>query len=161
RGCKVTAYGSDKRLSTFSSALPVEPTFRRDIFAEASTDPFCWGLENFVKLGDEFAEDLGKLRPFERRDVAFFPNVTQYQIDGIKRWILGLPENSRPNLVIKASYLPHAMPYMQGRPNREILPLIFRYSMRSLVSVHKRTWFCTDTERMLEHLRSISDLPIQ
>jgi hypothetical protein len=127
RGCDVTIYGSVQRLSTFPSALPVEPIFRRDIFSEVSPDALCWGLENFVKLGDDFAEDLGKLKLFQPSDVAFFPNVTQYQIDGIKRWILRLPENSRPNLVINANNLTHAMPYWQGRPNKEIIPLIFRY----------------------------------
>src|SRR5262249_8293124 len=93
-------------------------------------------------------------------DLAFFPNIIQYQIGGIRDWLLELPPERRPAVILKPSYLTYAMPYLQRRPNKEIIPLLFRFSMRQLLAAHPRTRICSDTDEMVRQFASLSGLSI-
>jgi glycosyltransferase involved in cell wall biosynthesis len=105
---------------------------------------------------------LGKLGSdrFAGDDLAFFPNIIQYQINGITDWISELPPKRRPAIILKPSYLTYAMPYLQRRPNKEIVPLLYRFSMRRLTDSHPRTRICSDTEEMVRQFSVLSNIPI-
>jgi glycosyltransferase involved in cell wall biosynthesis len=162
RGIKTFVYGSIKRASSVLSGLEAEPAFSRGIFEEVATDPITWALENFVQLGREFHSDLARLGPdrFSSADLAFFPNIIQYQISGVADWIAELAPERRPAVILKPSYLTHAMPYLQRRPNKEMIPLLYRFSMRQLMSAHPRSWICSDTEEMVKQFGALSGIPI-
>ena len=163
RGFDTALYGNIRQTSSISATLHIEPVFRRGMFEEVATDPLVWGLENFVQLGREFAEDLGGLgiERFHDDDLAFFPNIIQYQIDGVRQWLSALPSGRRPKAVLKLSYLTHAMPYLQLRANKEIIPLLYRFAMRRLVADHPRTRICTDTEEMARQFSLIAGVPVE
>jgi glycosyltransferase involved in cell wall biosynthesis len=162
RGVPTCVYGSARQVSSISSRMQAEPVFSRGIFDEVATDPVTWALENFVQLGKEFHFDLTRLGPdrFTSDDLAFFPNIIQYQISGIADWIAELAPERRPAIILKPSYLTYAMPYLQRRPNKEMIPLLYRFSMRQLVSAHPRTWICSDTEEMVKQFGTLAGIPI-
>jgi glycosyltransferase involved in cell wall biosynthesis len=162
RGIETIVYGSARPAPSISSRMEAEPVFSRGIFEEAAADPLTWALENFVQLGREFHSDLGKLGSdrFAGDDLAFFPNIIQYQINGITDWISELPPKRRPAIILKPSYLTYAMPYLQRRPNKEIVPLLYRFSMRRLTDSHPRTRICSDTEEMVRQFSVLSNIPI-
>ncbi len=162
RGIETFVYGSTKRVASVPSGLDAEPLFTRGLFEEVASDPLAWALENFIQLGDELHASLATLgsERFRQGDLALFPNVIQYQINGIRDWIMELAAERRPTLVLKQSYLTHAMPYLQRRPNREMIPLLFRYSMRRLAADHPRTRFASDTEEMVKQFGELTGLPI-
>jgi glycosyltransferase involved in cell wall biosynthesis len=163
RGTETVVYGNVRPEASLSSRMDARPLFSRGMFEEAAADRLTWALENFVNLGKEFHSDLKKveLASLARDDVAFFPNIIQYQINGIADWIADVPQEQRPTLVLKLSYLTFAMPYLQQRPNKEMIPLIYRFAMRRLVECHPRTRFCSDTEEMVKQFAALSNLPIQ
>ena len=162
RGLETHVYGTNRPRSSLPSKLNAEPVFSRGMFEEVGTDPLTWALENFVQLGREFYSDLARLgsERFAGGDLAFFPNIIQYQIGGIRDWLIGLPPERRPAVVLKPSYLTHAMPYIQRRPNKELIPLLFRFSMRQLLAAHPRTRICSDTEEMVRQFESLSGISI-
>jgi glycosyltransferase involved in cell wall biosynthesis len=162
RGIETRIYGTSRQRCSIPSQLEAEPVFSRGMFEEVGTDPLTWALENFVQLGYEFHSDLTKLgsERFNGGDLAFFPNIIQYQINGVRDWILDLPPERRPAVVLKPSYLTYAMPYLQRRPNKEMIPLLYRFSMRQLAGAHPRTWICSDTEEMVKQFATLSELPI-
>lgn len=162
RGIDTCIYGTNRPRCSIPSKLNVEPVFSRGMFEEVGTDPLTWALENFVELGREFHSDLATLgsERFAGADLAFFPNIIQYQIEGIRDWLLGLPPERRPAVVLKPSYLTYAMPYIQPRANKELIPLLFRFSMRRLLAAHPRTRICSDTEEMVRQFASLSGISI-
>ena len=162
RGIETHMYGTSRPQSSMPSKLHAEPVFSRGMFEEVGTDPLTWALENFVQLGHEFHNDLARLgsERFANDDLAFFPNIIQYQIGGIRDWLLGLSPERRPAVVLKPSYLTYAMPYLQRRPNKEIIPLLFRFSMRQLLAAHPRTRICSDTDEMVKQFASLSGISI-
>ena len=93
RGIETLLYGSARPNASAASGLDAVPVFSHGIFEEVATDPLTWPLENFVRLGREFHADLAKLGPerFDHGDLAFFPNIIEYQIGGVRDWIMGLP----------------------------------------------------------------------
>jgi glycosyltransferase involved in cell wall biosynthesis len=162
RGIETFVYGSTRPAVSIASTMEAERVFSRGIFEEAAADPLTWALENFVQLGREFHSDLRKLGSdrFAGDDLAFFPNIIQYQINGITDWISELPPERRPAVILKSSYLTYAMPYLQRRPNKEIVPLLYRFSMRRLVGAHPRTRICSDTEEMVKQFGALSNIPL-
>jgi glycosyltransferase involved in cell wall biosynthesis len=155
-------YGNTQHRSLASARLDAEPVFSRDIFEEVASDRLTWALENFVQLSRDFHGELANVGAdrFDRDDLAFFPNIIQYQICGIRDWIAEIPAERRPALVLKPSYLTYAMPYLQHRPNKEMVPLLYRYSVRQLVSTHARTWICSDTEQIVKQMGSLVGIPM-
>src|SRR5262245_16005991 len=162
RGIETFVYGSTRKSAAVPSGIEARPLFSRGMFEEVASDPLAWALENFVQLGAEFHGNLAGLGPdqFRAGDVAFFPNIIQYQINGVRDWIMGLEPERRPALVLKPSYLTHLMPYLQRRPNKEMIPLLFRYSMRRLAGDHPRTRFASDTDEMVKQFGMLSGLPV-
>jgi glycosyltransferase involved in cell wall biosynthesis len=162
RGIETFVYGSARTAASISLMTEAEPVFSRGIFEEAAADPLTWALENFVQLGGEFHSDLRKLGfdRFSADDLAFFPNIIQYQINGITDWVSELPPERRPTIILKPSYLTYAMPYLQRRPNKEIVPLLYRFSMRRLADAHPRTRICSDTEEMVKQFGGLSNISI-
>ena len=162
RGIETRIYGSAKKSASVASGIDARPLFARGMFEEVGGDPLAWALENFVQLGAEFCADLTTLdaEDFRADDVVFFPNIIQYQINGVRDWVMGLAPDRRPMLVLKPSYLTHLMPYLQRRPNKEVIPLLFRYSMRRLAGDHPRTRFTSDTEEMVKQFAALSGLPV-
>jgi glycosyltransferase involved in cell wall biosynthesis len=88
-------------------------------------------------------------------DLVLFPNIVQYQIEGIRGWLLNLPAERRPRVVIKLGWLTFAMPHYRDRQNKELLALLYRFAIRRLVSAHPRTWICSDTEEMVSQFEMI------
>lgn len=162
RGIETHVYGTSRPHCSMPSKLNAEPVFSRGMFEEVGTDPLTWALENFVQLGREFHDDLAELgsERFAGDDLAFFPNIIQYQIGGIRDWLMGLSPERRPTVVLKPSYLTYAMPYLQHRANKEIIPLLFRFSMRQLLAAHPRTRICSDTDEMVRQFASLSGISI-
>lgn len=162
RGIETVVYGSARSVSTANSNLSAKPIFSRDIFDEIGRDPVTWALENFVELGAEFYSDLASVDPsgFAKSDVAFFPNIVHNQIDAVREWVVRLPDDRRPSIVLKLSYLVHAMPFIQQRRNKEMIPILFRFVMRRITANHPRTWLCSDTEEMVKQFGEISEVPI-
>jgi glycosyltransferase involved in cell wall biosynthesis len=162
RGIETLLYGTAHTPASAASRVDAVPVFSRGMFDEVANDPLTWPLENFVRLGREFHADLAKLGSgrFARGDVAFFPNIIQSQIGGVRDWIMSLPPERRPAVVLKPSYLTYAMPYIQRRSNKEIIPLLYRFSIRQLVADHSRTWICSDTEEMVNQFATISGVPV-
>jgi Glycosyl transferases group 1 len=162
RGIDTVLYGAAAARISAPSGLDAVPVFSHAMFDEVGSDALTWPLENFVRLGREFAADLAKLgsERFGCHDVAFFPNIIQNQIGGVRDWVMTLPPDRRPALVLKPSYLTYAMPYVQRRPNKEIIPLLYRFSMRQLVADHPRTWICSDTEELVKQFATVAGIPI-
>lgn len=162
RNIETVVYGSAKSDSTINSRLSARPVFSRDIFDEIGRDPITWALENFVELGTEFYSNLASIdqNEFTKSDLVFFPNIVHNQIDAIREWVVRLPADRRPSIAIKLSYLVHAMPFIQQRPNKDIVPILFRFAMRRIVANHPRTWLCSDTEEMVKAFGDISGLQI-
>jgi glycosyltransferase involved in cell wall biosynthesis len=162
RGIETVLYGTARSRATALAVVEAEPLFSHGMFDEVANDPLTWALENFVKLGRDFRADLSKIavERFRSGDLAFFPNIIQYQISGVRDWIVELPPACRPNLVLKPSYLTYAMPYLQSRANKEIVPLLYRFSMRQLATDHPRTFICTDTDEMVKQFARLSGLPV-
>jgi glycosyltransferase involved in cell wall biosynthesis len=162
RGIETLLYGTARPNASAASGLDVVPVFSHGMFDEVATDRLTWPLENFVRLGREFHADLAKLgaERFERDDLALFPNIIEYQIGGVRDWVMGLPPERRPAVMLKPSYLTYAMPYIQSRSNKEIIPLLYRFSMRQLVADHPRSWICSDTEELVKQFAGISGVPV-
>jgi len=162
REIETFVYGSTKKSASVPPSLQAQPVFSRGMFEEIASDPLAWALENFIQLGGEFHTELASVGSecFRAGDLAFFPNIIQYQINGVRDWIMSLPAERRPALVLKPSYLTHLMPYLQRRPNKEMIPLLFRYSMRRLAADHPRTRFASDTEEMVKQFAALSGLSI-
>jgi glycosyltransferase involved in cell wall biosynthesis len=162
RGIDAVLYGTARPRASAASGLDAVPVFSHGMFDEVSNDPLTWSLENFARLGRELHADLAKLgsERFAAGDLAFFPNLIENQIGGVRDWVVGLPPEQRPAVVLKPSYLTYAMPYIQRRSNKEMIPLLYRFSIRQLVADHPRTWICTDTEEMVKQFASISGVPI-
>lgn len=162
RGIDTVLYGTARPPASTASLLDAVPVFSRGMFDEIASDALIWPLENFVRLGREFHADLAKLEGerFAADDVAFFPNIIQYQIGGVRDWIMSLPVERRPAVVLKPSYLTYAMPYIQRRSNKEMIPLLYRFAMRQLVTDHARTWICSYTEEMVKQFAAISGVPV-
>jgi glycosyltransferase involved in cell wall biosynthesis len=162
RGIETRLYGTARPRAAAASGLDAVPVFSHGMFDEVANDPLTWPLENFFRLGREMHADLAKLgwQGFGSGDLAFFPNITQYQIGGVRDWIVGIPPDRRPTVVLKPSYLTHAMPYMQRRLNKEILPLLYRFSIRQLLADHPRTCICSDTEELTKQFGSIAGVPV-
>ncbi|MEI7932128.1 MAG: glycosyltransferase, partial [Alphaproteobacteria bacterium] len=152
RGVAYSVYGAAERKAEEAEPFEVIPTFHRQVFDEVGRDAATWALENFAVLNEAFHADLARLDPgqFEAGDIAFFPNILQNQIDGIRRWILGLPEERRPAVVLKPSYPTNLLPYMNGRSNKDSTAVLFRFAVQRLVTDHPRAAICTDTEEMVE-----------
>jgi hypothetical protein len=162
RGIDTVLYGAAAPRASALSGLDVVPVFSRAMFDEAGNDPLTWPLENFVRLGRELSADLTKLG-FERfgsGDLAFFPNIIQNQIGGVRDWVMNLPPDRRPAVVLKPSYLTYAMPYLQPRSNKEIIPLLYRFSIRQLVTDHPRTWLCSDTEELVKQFAALAGVRV-
>jgi glycosyltransferase involved in cell wall biosynthesis len=157
-----TVYSAASHQASMPVPFPTEPVFRRDMFDETGRDPITWAFENFMSLNAVFHQDLCTLDSgrFDSGDIAFFPNILQNQIDGIRQWILGLPAARRPTVVLKPSYLTHLMPYMLSRQNKDLTAVLFRFAIRRLVADHARTVICTDTEEIAATLGQIADVPI-
>jgi glycosyltransferase involved in cell wall biosynthesis len=155
-------YGAASQDPSMSTSYRIERVFARDIFAETGRDPATWALENFDTLNADFSRDLASIDSdrFDCSDLAFFPNITQNQIAGVRHWILSLPAARRPMLVLKPSYLTHLMPYMQNRPNKDLTMLLFRFAIRRLVGEYSRVAICTDTEELAEAIKQISGTPV-
>lgn len=162
RGIETLIYGTARPRISAASGLEAVPVFSHGMFDELASDALTWPLENFVRLGRQFHADLARLEPerFAGGDLAFFPNIIQNQIGGVRDWVMDLPSERRPTVVIKPSYLTYAMPYIQRRSNKEIIPLLYRFSLRQLVTDHPRTWICSDTEEMVKQFGSISGVPV-
>jgi glycosyltransferase involved in cell wall biosynthesis len=163
RQIEVTLYGSRVNSGIKNKVADVLPVFSRDIFSEDSADPAIWALENFDSIGNLFYQDLASIDAsrFRRTDFVFVPNLVQNQIGSIDRWLGSLPEDNRPAVVIKLSYLTHAMPYNQTRPNRDLIQLIYRFAIRKLAKNHARVTFCSDTEEIAVSLQQISQVPFK
>jgi glycosyltransferase involved in cell wall biosynthesis len=92
--------------------------------------------------------------------LVLFPNILQYQIEGIRGWLLNLPAERRPRVVIKLGWLTFAMPHYQHRQNKELLALLYRFAIRRLVAAHPRTWICSDTEEMVSQFETICGVKV-
>jgi glycosyltransferase involved in cell wall biosynthesis len=162
RGVDTLLYGTARPRAVAGSNADAEPVFSRGMFDEVAGDPLTWPLENFVWLGRDFHAELAKLdaERFAGADLAFFPNIIQYQIGAVRDWIMGLPAERRPTVVLKPSYLTHAMPYLQRRANKDMIVLLYRFALRQLASDHPRTCICTDTEEMAKQFTNISGLTV-
>ena len=161
RAVGTTLYGSAQTAA--SVPLEVKPIFHRGIFDEVASDSLTWALENFAELGREFADDLSTLssNDFQAEDVAFFPSINQYQIDGVRQWVLRLAPARRPTVVLKASLLTHEMPYLKGRPNVGLIPLLYRFATQQLCKRHRRSRVCAETEEMVRQFSLITGLPVE
>jgi len=159
RGIHTSLLGSTRRTGALSAPGDTRPVFTAEIFDQISHDRLVWALEDFDQIGSQFHKNLASLDTgqFSVTDIAFFPNLTQNQLGGIRAWICGLPPERRPILILKFSYLTYAMGYVQRRPNKELIPLMFRFGIRSLLAAHPRTVICTDSEEIAGELKVISD----
>jgi glycosyltransferase involved in cell wall biosynthesis len=162
RGIHTIVYGSAQQSSSIGSGLSVQPVFRRGLFDEVIEDPFTWPLDNLVRLGGQFHLDLSTVdqAPFSADDLVLFPNILQYQIEGIRFWLLNLPAERRPRVMIKLGWLTFAMPHYQHRQNKELLALLYRFTVRRLVAAHPRTWICSDTEEMVSQFETICGVKV-
>jgi glycosyltransferase involved in cell wall biosynthesis len=162
RGIPTIIYGSVAQSSSVGSSLSVQPLFRRGLFDEVLDDPFTWPLDSFVRLGTQFHLDMSTIdqAQFAADDLALFPNILQYQIEGVRGWLLSLPAERRPRVAIKLGWLTFAMPHYQHRQNKELLALLYRFAIRRLVAAHPRTWICSDTEEMVTRFETICGVKV-
>ncbi len=134
RGIPTIIYGSVAQSSSVGSSLSVQPLFRRGLFDEVLDDPFTWPLDSFVRLGTQFHLDMSTIdqAQFAADDLALFPNILQYQIEGVRGWLLSLPAERRPRVAIKLGWLTFAMPHYQHRtrPSRRWLQWLVAGSWR-------------------------------
>jgi glycosyltransferase involved in cell wall biosynthesis len=92
--------------------------------------------------------------------LVFFPSIIQYQVEGIRTWLLSLPAEHRPRVIVNLDWLTFAMPHLQHRSNKEMLALLYRFGLRRLVASHPRTWVCAPTQEMVSQFEALCGIRV-
>lgn len=139
--------------------LPVNETFRDDLFAKPSQDPICHDLENLLVVNQRFAEDLKaglNEHAVGAADVALLFSVTHFQTLGLADWYAGLPETARPWLAV---HLRMQLQDGRGRWLSSIAP--YRLAFRRLQeTAGARLVLLADSEAMATEYAALTGQPV-
>lgn len=160
RGIDVTLYGAKNPTDHTPPVNEASPVFSGAMWDHVGRDQLTWPLEDYFQLGEQVYDDLIAIpaKNFSSEDIALFPNLSQNQIQGIRRWVMALPPERRPTLVLKFSVLTFATPRFQDYRNKNLIPLLYRFGMKGLRAAHPRTVLCTDSEEMAASFGQIADV---
>ncbi|MCX6944399.1 MAG: hypothetical protein NT173_06530 [Opitutales bacterium] len=161
RGLPVRLYGRVGATVDCEGVTPA-PVFSHDLFQEVARDPLVWAVENFHAVNQAFLADLGRIDPggFTADDLVYFPNLLQNQLHAVALWLGQLPAARRPAVAVMLRYLNHAMDYVQGRANKDLIALYYRFAARALAAVQPRTVLCSDTRELAAAYQQITGLPV-
>jgi glycosyltransferase involved in cell wall biosynthesis len=161
-GITVITYGKIEA-DIKESELNFKPTFHFDVFQEISAQSAnSYVVENFFGLNKFFYEDLSRINQSDisSDDLIFFQGVTQNQINGVTDWLLGLPINKRPPIIITLRFLNSRMLHNLNRGFAPQIEYLYQQSLQRLLQVHKNTKLVADTEMLCQCFRAISGLEV-
>ena len=161
-GIEVVTYGK-QGAEIINEHLNFRPTFRFDVFQEIPAQSAnSYVVENFFTLNKIFFEDLSSISSLEmsKDDVVYFGGITQNQINAVADWVLSLPENSRPRVIITLRFLNSRMLHNLNRGFAPQIEYLYHQSLQRLKHVHKRTVLVADTEALCQSYRAISGLEV-
>jgi glycosyltransferase involved in cell wall biosynthesis len=143
--------------------LNFRPTFRLDVFQEIpaqSTSNYV--VENFFGLNRIFFEDLAGINQtdFSSDDLIYFQGLTQNQINAVTDWLLSIPENRRPPVIITLRFLNSRMLHNLNRGFAPQIEYLYQQSLQRLLQVHKKTKLVADTEMLCHCFRTISGIEV-
>ncbi len=157
RGLEVSLYARQGCNVSCEGIAPL-PVFSHEIFKEAATDALTWPIENFNAVNQAFLLDLCRIPTdaLAREDLLYFPNLLQNQLYGVALWLARIPVERRPAVAVMLRYLNHAMDYIQGRANRELIPVYYRYAAQTLAAAQPRSVICADTRELATAYQKIT-----
>jgi glycosyltransferase involved in cell wall biosynthesis len=161
-GIKVITYGKVGSIIE-EEELNFKPTFRFDVFQEIPAQSAnSYVVENFFGLNKLFSEDLAQINPKEisSEDLIYFQGITQNQINAVTDWLLSLPENIRPPVIITLRFLNSRMLHNLNRGFAPQIEYLYQQSLQRLLQVHKNTKLVADTEMLCQCFRAITGLEV-
>ncbi len=161
-GIEVVTYGK-QGAEIKNSELNFRPTFRFDVFQEIPAQSAnSYVVENFFTLNKIFFEDLSGIDKsgLTSNDVVYFGGITQNQINAVADWVLTIPENLRPQIIITLRFLNSRMLHNLNRGFAPQIEYLYHQSLQRLKQVHKNTVLVADTEALKQSYRVISGLEV-
>jgi glycosyltransferase involved in cell wall biosynthesis len=161
-GIKVITYGKIGSVIS-EEVLNFRQVFRFDVFQEIpvqSTNSYV--VENFFGLNKLFFEDLVTINQndISSDDLIYFQGLTQNQINAVTDWMLSIPENKRPPVIITLRFLNSRMLHNLNRGFAPQIEYLYQQSLQRLLQAHKKTKLVADTEMLCHCFRSISGLEV-
>jgi hypothetical protein len=101
RGHDVTVAAYHGIQPDLAAELQAAPYFRINTYWGNDGDPVCGWLNAFFAGANAFAADLAGLGPFKSRDLLYVNSILPAQLMGLRTFLLGLPEQERPHVVIE------------------------------------------------------------
>jgi glycosyltransferase involved in cell wall biosynthesis len=132
RGHEVIVCCAAKADEDVRGRITARPVFSRDIYAEAGRDPSAWALQNFFYLNGSFSQDLRN----------------------------GTPDIKADDVVVLCRYFNHELPYISGRPNVGMIPLLYRFAIQDLLSAHNRVKVVCDSPELTAAYEKMTGSPI-
>lgn len=162
RNIPVTIYG---RIGSglILDGLDLHETFRYSIFTEVPSQSSDFiEFRNFFLMNRIFFHELNTLAVdrFSYEDLIYFPNLTQNQIEGVADWIISLPENYRPTIVVTLRYMGWAMQYNVARGYGPAIEFIYSSVLLKLRERHSRTFYFADTPVLADNFTRLSGSPV-
>jgi glycosyltransferase involved in cell wall biosynthesis len=161
-GIKVITYGKIGSVIN-EEDLNFRPIFRFDVFQEIQAQSAnSYVVENFFGLNKLFFEDLVTINQTDisSDDLIYFQGLTQNQINAVTDWLLSLPENKRPPVIITLRFLNSRMLHNLNRGFAPQIEYLYQQSLQRLLQAHKNTKLVADTEMLCQCFRSISGLEV-
>ena len=137
--------------------------FRFDVYFEPMPEnPTYAVFENFFLINRAFFLDLNAIQcnNFTPDDIVYFPGLTQNQLEGVADWIIGLPIDRRPNIVITLRVMNSRMHYNANRGYTSTIEFLYRFVLSKLIERHPRTFLLSDTDTISLFYNRISGLPV-
>lgn len=137
--------------------------FKNSIGVESNVEHLLFEVfENYFVVNRAFFKELCSIdiSNFSDKDLIYFPNVLQNQLEAIADWLSIIAPTNRPKVAITLRYVNSKMDKNIVRDFGDAIEFLYRNSMPRLIERCPQTTFYTDTPELAAFYSAVSSIKV-